>query len=61
MSRRHLIIPDSWYDRKLAPTVDRVNSTLGYEVWNMEWVTHSENSRRGAVSKRRNKSERIKP
>lgn len=44
---------ESGYDRKLAPTVDRINSTLGYEVWNMEWVTHSENSRRGAVSKRR--------
>lgn len=41
------------YDRKLAPTVDRIDSSKGYEVGNMEWVTHSENSRRGAVSKRR--------
>jgi hypothetical protein len=37
---------NSNYDRKLAPSVDRVNSKLGYKIENMEWVTHSENSRR---------------
>lgn len=37
----------SGYDRKLTPTVDRIDSSRGYEVSNMEWVTHSENSRRG--------------
>lgn len=37
---------DSNYDRKLAPSVDRINSKLGYFIDNMEWVTHSENSRR---------------
>lgn len=42
---------ESDYDRKLAPSVDRKDSRLGYEVGNMEWVTHSENSRRGAVSR----------
>lgn len=30
--------------RKLAPTVNRINSDLGYEIHNMEWVTHSVNS-----------------
>ena len=39
------------YDRKLTPTVDRINSAEGYVLSNMEWVTHSENSRRGCVSK----------
>lgn len=39
------------YERRLAPSVDRVDSDKGYEVSNMEWVTMSENSRRGAVSK----------
>jgi len=39
----------SEYDRKLTPSVDRVDSTRGYETGNMEWVTHSENSRRGAL------------
>lgn len=39
------------YSRKLTPTVDRVDSSKGYELVNMEWVTHSENSRRGARHK----------
>lgn len=47
---------ESGYDRKLAPSVDRIDSTRGYELGNMEWVTHSENSRRGAVSPRRHKA-----
>lgn len=41
------------HDRKLTPTVDRIDSSIGYDQVNMEWVTHSENSRRGAVSKKR--------
>ena len=45
---------DAWeksgYERKLSPSVDRIDSSLGYEIDNMEWVTHSENSRRGAIS-----------
>jgi len=45
---------DAWeksgYDRKLSPSVDRIDPGLGYEINNMEWVTHSENSRRGAIS-----------
>lgn len=45
---------DAWeksgYDRKLSPSVDRIDSSRGYEIGNMEWVTHSENSRRGAIS-----------
>lgn len=48
---------DEWelsgYDRKLTPSVDRVDSSKGYRTENMEWVTHSENSRRGAVSHKR--------
>lgn len=46
---------DEWvaseYDRKLSPSVDRVDSTKGYRLDNMEWVTHSENSRRGTYSR----------
>ncbi len=42
---------DSGYDRKLTPSVDRVNSFYGYAIDNMEWVTHSENSRRGSLNK----------
>ena len=39
------------YERRLAPSVDRVDSSKGYSLDNMEWVTQSENSRRGAVSR----------
>src|SRR5690349_3320402 len=38
---------ESGYQRALAPSVDRVDPKRGYEIGNMQWVTHSENSRRG--------------
>lgn len=41
----------SGYDRKLAPSVDRIDSSKGYTLDNMEFVTHSENSRRGGKFK----------
>lgn len=41
----------SGYDRKLSPSIDRINGRLGYTVENMRWVTHSENSRLGALSR----------
>lgn len=51
------VLWDEWigsgYDRKLTPSVDRINSNEGYFLSNMEWVTHSENSRRGSVSRNR--------
>jgi hypothetical protein len=42
---------DSCYDRKLCPTVDRIDSKLGYDLENMQWITHSENSRKGSLSR----------
>lgn len=42
---------ESDYDRKLTPSIDRVDSNLGYDLSNMRWITHSENSRLGAESK----------
>ena len=39
------------YQRILTPSVDRVDSAKGYSLNNMEWVTHSENSRRGTISR----------
>lgn len=42
----------SGYERKLAPSPDRKDSSRGYEPANMEWVTHSENSRRGGRAKK---------
>lgn len=43
---------ESGYERKLAPSVDRIDSSQGYHPDNMEWVTHSENSRRGSIARR---------
>ncbi len=42
---------NSGYNRKLCPSIDRIDSSKGYNLENMEWVTHSENSRRGAISR----------
>jgi hypothetical protein len=36
---------ESGYDRKLTPTVNRKNPKIGYRLDNIEWLTHSENSR----------------
>jgi len=42
---------ESGYDRKMAPSPDRINSSIGYIISNIEWVTMSENSRRGSLSR----------
>lgn len=42
----------SKYERRLTPSVDRIDPSKGYEVSNMEWVTHSENSRRSSTTRR---------
>jgi hypothetical protein len=41
----------SGMDRKLTPSVNRKDPKLGYQVSNMEWITHSENSRLGAINR----------
>lgn len=48
----------SGYDRKLSPSVDRVDSSKGYTIDNMRWITHSENSKLGAISGHKNKHEK---
>ena len=45
---------NSGYDRKLAPTVDRINSAKGYTLDNMRWLTHSENSILGGLHRKKN-------
>ena len=39
------------FPRTLAPSVDRVDSSKGYSIDNMEWVTMLENSKRGNISR----------
>lgn len=50
-NRLYLGWVESNYDRKLCPTVDRIDPDYGYILENMRWITHSENSRLGAISK----------
>jgi len=48
-------IYDDWvrsgFDRKLSPSVDRVDPSKGYTLDNMRWLTHSENSSIGAKNR----------
>lgn len=37
---------EAGYDRRLTPSVNRINPDLGYELPNMEWVEFSENCRK---------------
>jgi hypothetical protein len=46
----------SGYDQKLAPSVDRIDSSLGYCFGNVEWVTHSVNSQRGVIQRYKNEN-----
>lgn len=41
--------------RRLVPTVNRKDSSIGYILSNMEWLTREENGRLGALSRWRNK------
>lgn len=47
---------DNWissnYDRRLTPSVDRIDSKGEYVIENMQWITNSENSSKGAKNKR---------
>lgn len=42
---------ESDYDMRLAPSVDREDSSLGYNLDNMRWLPHWRNSQLGALSK----------
>ena len=50
-----LILWEVWvassYERKLTPSIDRIDSSKGYQLDNMRWLTHSENSRLGNLSR----------
>lgn len=39
------------YPRKLTPSIDRIESSGGYTLGNIRWLTHSENSSRGSRSR----------
>lgn len=46
------------FDRKLTPTINRINASRGYTLGNIEWMTHSQNSGlSGAVKKMKARKE----
>ncbi len=42
------------YSNKIAPSIDRIDSNKGYTLDNIQWITHSENSRLGAINRHKN-------
>jgi hypothetical protein len=46
---------DQWvksgYDIRYTPSVDRINSNIGYVLENIRWVTHQENSRMAMIKR----------
>ena len=52
-NRMYLAWVESNYERKLCPTVDRIDPKYGYVLENMRWLTHSENSKLGAINRNR--------
>jgi hypothetical protein len=53
MYRKYL---ESGKNRNLIPTVDRIDSSKGYVLGNMQWATLSENCKRARMSGVTNKS-----
>lgn len=41
----------SGYRRRLAPSVDRINTKKGYTFDNMQWLTNHENASRGMLQR----------
>lgn len=50
-----LMLFNTWitadYNQKLTPSIDRINSKLGYKLDNIRWITLSENSLNGTRSR----------
>lgn len=46
------------YQMKLAPSIDRIDSSKGYVIGNIQFITHSQNSRKGSISRHEKHRER---
>lgn len=43
------------YDIRFAPSIDRIDSRIGYTLSNIRWLPHWKNSQLGAISQHENK------
>jgi hypothetical protein len=50
---------NSGYERYLSPSIDRIDSNLGYVFSNIQWITQSENSRGGSNSRWNNQKMKL--
>ncbi len=48
--RLYSLWEENSYSRKSTPSINRVDPTKGYIIGNMEWLTHSDNSRLGGIN-----------
>jgi hypothetical protein len=53
--RLHKIWCSNGYNKKLSPSINRINSNIGYKISNCEWVSHSQNSALSSVTRKNNK------
>lgn len=42
----------SGYQKKLSPSINRLDNNLGYVLSNMEWIPHGENARRACIARK---------
>lgn len=49
--KKFMVLYKDWginnYSKKFAPSIDRIDSSKGYHINNIQWLTHSQNSRKG--------------
>jgi|TARA_R110000744_G_scaffold350591_1_gene456290 hypothetical protein len=46
---------DSDFKRRLSPSIDRIDTDKGYVLGNIQWITLSENSQKGSISRHESK------
>lgn len=46
---------DSGYQHKYTPSIDRIDERFGYELFNMQFITQGENTRRANIFRHYNK------
>lgn len=54
--RLFIAYKESDFNLRMAPSIDRIDSKRGYILENMRWITFSENSRLGSMSRHRKRS-----